>query len=122
MPIADTATVNATNQSFGANSATANDVVATAAQADLALSTAGSAGDGDRRERHHVHADDDEQRSGGGNGGEFHRGDTDEHDVPIGAGAGRMDLHDPGSRRHRKCDLHRSQLRCRRHGRTLWSW
>ena len=38
--ITDTATVNATNQSFGANSATATDVVATAIQADLALSTA----------------------------------------------------------------------------------
>ena len=38
--ITDTATVNATNQSFGANSATATDVVATAMQADLALSTA----------------------------------------------------------------------------------
>lgn len=40
--ITDTATVNATNQSFGANSATATDVVATATQADVALSTAGS--------------------------------------------------------------------------------
>jgi len=38
--ITDTATVNATNQSFGANSATATVVVATATQADLALSTA----------------------------------------------------------------------------------
>ncbi|HYM76013.1 MAG TPA: C25 family cysteine peptidase [Candidatus Dormibacteraeota bacterium] len=38
--ITDTATVNATNQSFGANSATATDVVATAVQADVALSTA----------------------------------------------------------------------------------
>lgn len=38
--ITDTATVNATNQSFGANSATATDVVAAAIQADLALSTA----------------------------------------------------------------------------------
>jgi len=38
--ITDTATVNAGNQSFGANSATATDVVATATQADLALSTA----------------------------------------------------------------------------------
>ncbi|MGH9494378.1 MAG: C25 family cysteine peptidase, partial [Candidatus Sulfotelmatobacter sp.] len=37
--ITDTATVNATNQSFGANSATATDVVALATQADLALST-----------------------------------------------------------------------------------
>jgi uncharacterized repeat protein (TIGR01451 family) len=37
--ITDTATVNAANQSFGANSATATDVVATATQADLALST-----------------------------------------------------------------------------------
>ncbi len=41
-PITDTATVNATNQSFGANSATATDVVATATQADVALSTAPS--------------------------------------------------------------------------------
>ncbi len=41
-PITDTATVNATNQAFGANSATANDVVAGAAQADLALTTATS--------------------------------------------------------------------------------
>ena len=38
--ITDTATVNATNQAFGPNSATATDVVATAGQADLALSTA----------------------------------------------------------------------------------
>lgn len=38
--ITDTATVNATNQSFGANSATATDVVASATQADVALSTA----------------------------------------------------------------------------------
>jgi uncharacterized repeat protein (TIGR01451 family) len=38
--ITDTATVNATNQSFGPNSATATDVVATGIQADLALSTA----------------------------------------------------------------------------------
>jgi uncharacterized repeat protein (TIGR01451 family) len=40
--ITDTATVTATNQSFGANSAVANDVVATATQADLVLSTAGA--------------------------------------------------------------------------------
>ncbi len=40
--ITDTATVTATNQSYGANSAVANDIVATAAQADLVLSTAGS--------------------------------------------------------------------------------
>ena len=40
--ITDTATVNATNQSFGANSATATDVVATATQADLVLTTAGA--------------------------------------------------------------------------------
>jgi uncharacterized repeat protein (TIGR01451 family) len=40
--ITDTATVTAGNQSFGANSATATDVVATAVQADLALSTAGT--------------------------------------------------------------------------------
>jgi uncharacterized repeat protein (TIGR01451 family) len=40
--ITDTVTVNATNQSFGANAATATDVVATAVQADLALSTAGA--------------------------------------------------------------------------------
>jgi uncharacterized repeat protein (TIGR01451 family) len=39
--IVDTATVTGTNQSYGANSAVANDVVATAAQADLVLSTAG---------------------------------------------------------------------------------
>jgi len=39
-PIADTVTVNAANQAFGANSATATDIVATAGQADLALSTA----------------------------------------------------------------------------------
>ena len=38
--INDTVTVNARNQAFGANSATATDVVSTAAQADLALSTA----------------------------------------------------------------------------------
>jgi uncharacterized repeat protein (TIGR01451 family) len=38
--ITDTATVNATNQAFGANSAIATDVVATSGQADLALSTA----------------------------------------------------------------------------------
>ena len=37
--ITDTVTVNATNQSFGANSATATDVVAGAGQADVALST-----------------------------------------------------------------------------------
>jgi len=40
MVISDTATVNAANQSFGANSATVTDVVATAGQADLALATA----------------------------------------------------------------------------------
>jgi uncharacterized repeat protein (TIGR01451 family) len=38
--ITDTATVNAGNQAFGASSAVATDVVATATQADLALSTA----------------------------------------------------------------------------------
>jgi len=38
--ITDTVTVNSTNQAFGANSAVATDVVATAAQADLALTTA----------------------------------------------------------------------------------
>ncbi len=38
--ITDTATVNATNQAFGANSATATDVVAAGTQADLALATA----------------------------------------------------------------------------------
>src|SRR5271157_4090038 len=37
--ITDTATVNAANQAFGAYSATATDVVATAIQADLALTT-----------------------------------------------------------------------------------
>lgn len=37
--ITDTVTVNSTNQAFGANSATATDVVASATQADLALST-----------------------------------------------------------------------------------
>ena len=37
--LTDTATVNGANQSFGANFATATDVVASAAQADLALST-----------------------------------------------------------------------------------
>jgi uncharacterized repeat protein (TIGR01451 family) len=40
--ITDTATVNASNQSFGANAATATDVVGTATQADVSLSTAGS--------------------------------------------------------------------------------
>ena len=43
-PIVDTATVTGTNQSYGANSATANDVVAGAAQADLVLSAAGAPG------------------------------------------------------------------------------
>jgi uncharacterized repeat protein (TIGR01451 family) len=38
--ISDTATVTASNQSFGTNSATATDVVATSTQADVALSTA----------------------------------------------------------------------------------
>jgi len=38
--IIDTATVNATNQAFGASSATATDIVGSATQADLALSTA----------------------------------------------------------------------------------
>jgi uncharacterized repeat protein (TIGR01451 family) len=38
--ITNTATANAANQAFGANSATATDIVATAGQADLALSTA----------------------------------------------------------------------------------
>jgi len=37
--ITDTATVNAANQSFGSNSATATDIVASATQADVALST-----------------------------------------------------------------------------------
>ncbi|HVR24797.1 MAG TPA: hypothetical protein VMU26_15905, partial [Candidatus Polarisedimenticolia bacterium] len=37
--ITDTATVNAANQSFGANSAIATDIVATATQADVALAT-----------------------------------------------------------------------------------
>src|SRR4029077_12957449 len=37
--ITDTVTVNATNQSFGASSATATDVVAAATQADVAFST-----------------------------------------------------------------------------------
>lgn len=40
--ISDTVTVNAANQGFGANSATATVVVASATQADLALSTAAS--------------------------------------------------------------------------------
>ena len=40
--ITDTATVNGTNQSYGANSAVATDIVAGAAQADLVLTTAGS--------------------------------------------------------------------------------
>jgi len=42
--ITDTVTVNATNQSFGPNSATATDVVATATQADVALSTVATPG------------------------------------------------------------------------------
>jgi uncharacterized repeat protein (TIGR01451 family) len=37
--ITDTATVNSSNQAFGANAATATDVVATSTQADLALAT-----------------------------------------------------------------------------------
>jgi uncharacterized repeat protein (TIGR01451 family) len=37
--ISDTATVNASNQAFGANSATATDIVATGTQADVALGT-----------------------------------------------------------------------------------
>jgi uncharacterized repeat protein (TIGR01451 family) len=40
--ISDTATVNATNQAFGASSATATDVVSSATQANLALSTVGT--------------------------------------------------------------------------------
>jgi len=40
--IVDTATVTGTNQSYGANSAVANDVVAAATQADLVLSTTGA--------------------------------------------------------------------------------
>jgi uncharacterized repeat protein (TIGR01451 family) len=40
--ISDTVTVNGSNQSFGASSSTATDVVASATQADLALSTAAS--------------------------------------------------------------------------------
>jgi len=40
--ISDTATVNAGNQAFGANSATATDLVATGTQADLVLSTVGT--------------------------------------------------------------------------------
>jgi uncharacterized repeat protein (TIGR01451 family) len=40
--IVDTATVTGTNQSYGANSAVANDVVAGAAQADLVLTAAGA--------------------------------------------------------------------------------
>ncbi len=40
--VSDTATVNAGNQAFGPNSATATDVVTTAGQADLGLSTAGT--------------------------------------------------------------------------------
>jgi uncharacterized repeat protein (TIGR01451 family) len=40
--ISDTVTVNAANQAFGANSATATDVVAAATQADLALTTVGT--------------------------------------------------------------------------------
>jgi len=42
--ITDTVTVNAANQSFGPNSATATDVVATAAQADVALATVATPG------------------------------------------------------------------------------
>jgi len=42
--ITDTVTVNAANQSFGSNSATATDVVATAAQADVALATVATPG------------------------------------------------------------------------------
>ncbi len=42
--ITDTATANATNQSYGANSAVATDVVAAATQADLALSTTATPG------------------------------------------------------------------------------
>ncbi len=70
--ITDTATVNGTNQSYGANSAMATDIVATATQADLVLSTAGIAGHRARGKQHHLYADRNEQRSGGGNGCEFH--------------------------------------------------
>jgi uncharacterized repeat protein (TIGR01451 family) len=42
--ISDTATVNAANQAFGANSATATDVVGAATQADLVLTTAATPG------------------------------------------------------------------------------
>jgi uncharacterized repeat protein (TIGR01451 family) len=40
--LTDTATVTGTNQSYGANSAVATDIVATATQADLVLTTAGA--------------------------------------------------------------------------------
>ncbi len=40
--LTDTATVNGTNQAYGANSAIATDIVATATQADLVLATAGA--------------------------------------------------------------------------------
>jgi uncharacterized repeat protein (TIGR01451 family) len=42
--ISDTATVNAANQAFGANAATATDVVGAATQADLVLTTAATPG------------------------------------------------------------------------------
>ena len=104
--ITDTATVNATNQSFGANSATATDVVATATQADLALSTAATPVDSACREQYYLYADGYEQWPGGSFGCELHRGNPDEYDVPIRLGSGGLDLHDSRGRRHGNCYLH----------------
>ena len=109
--ITDTVTVNATNQSFGANSAIATDIVATAAQADLALSTAASPPTVLAGQQHHVYPNRDEQRSGSGDGRQFHRGDAAQHDVSIRPRAGRMDLHHARRRWHRNCYLHRSDPR-----------
>ena len=99
--ITDTVTVNATNQSFGANSASATVVVGTATQADLALSTAVTppsvfAGN------NLTYTDDHQQWTGILFGREFHGGNAGGYDVPVCAGSGGLDMHNTGGRERRK--------------------
>jgi hypothetical protein len=89
--ITDTATVNATNQSYGRSPGRS-----CADHGRIALHRT-------CRERHHVYPDRDEQRSVSGNEREFYRGDAPQHYVSVGRGAGGMDVYGASGGFHRNC-------------------
>ena len=101
--ITDTATVNAANQSFGANAAVATDVVAAASQADLALTTAGTPATVFSGNNITYTQTITNKGPAAATAAQFHRGNSAEYDVSVRAGSGGLDLHNTGGRQHREC-------------------